>query len=443
MSVSEQSTVDRGNSIEEEKNTSGEITKEQKWKVLIATSTSSFWVIGLMQSFGIWQRHYGSQAAVKDGIIRQSNMIERPVISTIGSFGNGGLIAAFAILYFPYLPRFGKRIREICIIATTLMAVGFGTAAASTHLWMLLLTQGLLVGLGGGIFLSTLAPILPEYFDKHSGLAQGVSLASASAGGTVLSLATPELLDHIGSRATLGVMCSISIILGAIVSALAQPPRRFTRRSNKMVNWKTFKDPMFTLLFLANLLHPLSVSNPATFGPEFSEALGLSKQRGSVILAIVSAVGLPARLVTGHVSDLVGHQNMLLLATAVYAVGVWGFWYSAAAIKSEGLWIGFSVLYGIINGTFNTVVNSAQKRLFGDEVYYPYNGAMTSIRGIGYFISLPIAGSLVRRVEDDKLDTEAFKKPICYTGIVLTLSVACLVSVRSLDGKRVGWKWAR
>lgn len=233
------------------------------------------------------------------------------------------------------------------------------------------------------------------------------------------------------------------MVIGLVVSFLAQPPRRLKQRNNHMVNWKTFKDPMFTLFFVANFLHPLSLANPATFGPEFSEALGLSDKMGSILLASVSAAGFPGRLMTGYVSDLIGHQNMLLLATATYAAGVWGLWLPAAVMEKDGLWIGFSILYGMINGTFNTVVNSAQKKLFGDELYYSYNGALTSIRGIGYVISLPIAGYLVKRVQNDELDTEAFTKPIFYTGILLSVSLTCLVSVRSLDAKRLGWRWIR
>ncbi|CAI6252318.1 unnamed protein product [Periconia digitata] len=411
--------------------------------MLFATSLASFWTLGLLQSFGIWQRHYGSQMAVDDGVIQQGDMIKRPIISAIGSLGNGGIFAAFGLLYFPHLPSFGQHIRDLCLLGTFFMTLGFGLASISTHLWMMVLTQGILVGVGGGIFLYTLAPILPEYFVKHSGLAQGIALASGSAGGSVLSLSVPVMLDHLGSQATLSLLGSISLAICSAVSFLAQPPRQIKDRNNTMVCWKTFKDPIFTCLFIANFLHALTLLNPITFGPEFSEALGLSNRTGSIILAIMSAVGIPARLITGYVADVVGHQNMLLLAVFTYAVSVWGFWFSAAAVKSEALWIVFSILYGAINGTFNMIVNSAQKRLFGDELYYSYNGAMTSIRGIGFAISPPIVGSLVTRVQNDELDTPAFIKPISYTGTLLVLLVGCVASVRALDASKRGWEWIR
>lgn len=39
----------------------------------------------------------------------------------------------------------------------------------------LILTQGLMSGVGSGIILNTLPTILPEYFDRHSGWAQGIA----------------------------------------------------------------------------------------------------------------------------------------------------------------------------------------------------------------------------------------------------------------------------
>lgn len=86
---------------------------------------------GLIQSFGIWQRHYGSEAAVNDGVIDRGDMIQRAEISAIGSLANGGIIAAFGLLYFPSLPRFGRYIRVLCIVGTILMAAGYALATAS------------------------------------------------------------------------------------------------------------------------------------------------------------------------------------------------------------------------------------------------------------------------------------------------------------------------
>jgi hypothetical protein len=90
-------------------------------------------VLGLTQSFGIFQRHYAEQAAVKDGIIHPSETSQRAAIATIGALGNGGIMSVFGVLWCPHLPLFGKHIKKICALGTLLMAMGFGIAAASSH----------------------------------------------------------------------------------------------------------------------------------------------------------------------------------------------------------------------------------------------------------------------------------------------------------------------
>lgn len=90
-------------------------------------------MLGLNQSFGIWQKHYGSEAAVADGILRAGDMRQRAAIAAIGSLSNGGIVAAFAMLYYPNLPRIGKHIKTLCYIGTLLISIGFAAAAGSTH----------------------------------------------------------------------------------------------------------------------------------------------------------------------------------------------------------------------------------------------------------------------------------------------------------------------
>ncbi|KAJ4297901.1 hypothetical protein N0V90_005800 [Kalmusia sp. IMI 367209] len=233
-------------------------------------------------------------------------------------------------------------------------------------------------------------------------------------------------------------MCFLSA-----ASVLAQPPRKCQRRSTELVRWSTFKDPIFTLLFLVNLVHPLTLAIPTTFGPEFSESLGYNVNMASVFLALSSLVGVPSRLIMGVLADFVGHNNMLFVATSIFALSTLVLWLPAAQASNGPVWIVYNVVYGIVYGVFMTVINSVQKGHFGDELYYPYNGVLTSIRGVGYVVGVPIAGSLVSRVEDAELHGSDFVRPIVYAGTLLTISVFCLAGVRWLDAKKKGWKWIK
>lgn len=115
------------------------------------------------------------------------------------------------------------------------------------------------------------------------------------------------------------------------------------------MSWRAFKDPAFALLFIVNLLHPLTAAIPATFGPDFGEALGYSIKATSYWLALTNGVGIISRLCVGGLADRLGHQNMVMVATFVYALSTWTLWLIAAQTSNRGYWIAFNVLYGIVS----------------------------------------------------------------------------------------------
>jgi MFS family permease len=441
-------------------NSGDRITRAQQCRILASTCLMAFTVVGLNQSFGVFQAHYGRKASALEGVLLQTELSRRPFISAIGSLGNGGLVAALGVFYYPHLPQMGGYIRCLCGLGTAFVAVGYAAAAGSHNvstsiplfscqlltgiqLATLVGCQGVLVGLGTGILIYVLGPILPEYFPRRSGLAQGVMFACAAIGSTVWVFVLTELLETIGIRWTLGMLSMFSLAVVSISSALALPPRKFERRSTKIVSWKVLLDPLFASLAVANLIHPLTLAIPLVFGPEFAQSIGTDITHGSYLLAINTGVGIPGRLGTGWMSDKIGHLNMLLVATAVYAIATWALWLSAAMTRNVGLYIGMSVCHGLSNGVFNVVINSALKMLFGAEMYYPKSGMMTSIRGVGFVISAPIAGALVSRVAGEDLQSTDFVRLVTYTGTLLTISLFCLLNVRWLDAKRNGWKLVR
>jgi hypothetical protein len=69
------------------------------------------------------------------------------------------------------------------------MSLGLGLASISTQIWHLLLTQGLLFGLGASLLYFPILSAAPEYFTSHRGTAMGFILYVYS------FLTTPHLLS--------------------------------------------------------------------------------------------------------------------------------------------------------------------------------------------------------------------------------------------------------
>ena len=88
-------------------------------------------IVGFTQAFGVFQAHYTNPEAAREGIVHPNELTSRALISSIGSLGNGGLVAVFAVIYYPHLPRIGMHVRHLCFIGTAYIVLGLATAAAS------------------------------------------------------------------------------------------------------------------------------------------------------------------------------------------------------------------------------------------------------------------------------------------------------------------------
>lgn len=109
------------------------LTTRQQILAVFAAFLVNMLTLGTTQSFGILQRHYGSDAAYRDGILPPDHGERRATIAAIGTLGNGGVVSAIGAWWLvPLIPRLGSRIKVVCLVAAFIMATGWGLAARST-----------------------------------------------------------------------------------------------------------------------------------------------------------------------------------------------------------------------------------------------------------------------------------------------------------------------
>lgn len=120
---------------------------------------------------------------------------------------------------------------------------------ASTY-WQLMLTQGLLTGIGGGIYFTPCMSILATYFSKKRALAMGIASTGNSAGGLVYPVIVRQLLPKIGFAWTTRVLGFVNVAILATVLAFMRP-RLPPRKSGAIIDWTAFREPLYTLLNIA------------------------------------------------------------------------------------------------------------------------------------------------------------------------------------------------
>jgi len=121
-----------------------------------------------------------------------------------------GLMGPFAAAL---MERFGMR--RVVVASLSLMTLGVGLTAFMTKPWQLLLSWGVLVGLGTGTTATVLgATVVARWFHQRRGLVMGV-LTAATATGQLLFL--PLLAELVQRRGWQAVPLTVAALLAAVI----------------------------------------------------------------------------------------------------------------------------------------------------------------------------------------------------------------------------------
>lgn len=110
--------------------------------------------------------------------------------------------------------------------------------------WKLMLTQGVLTGLGNGIIFTPSVSLVATYFDKRRALAVGLVTTGNSAGGLVYPAIVRGVLPKLGFAWTarvLGFMNLSGLALAAIFMKPWLPPRT----AGPIIELAAFKEPIY------------------------------------------------------------------------------------------------------------------------------------------------------------------------------------------------------
>ncbi|WOQ15602.1 MFS transporter [Raineyella sp. W15-4] len=124
-----------------------------------------------------------------------------------------GLTAPFVAAL---IQRFG--IRRITFAALALVGAGSGLSVLSVRPWMLVVTWGLLIGLGtGAVALVFAAAVVDTWFARRRGLVMGILTAGQSTGQLVFLPVVANLTESVGWRwATLVLAATALVLLSAV-----------------------------------------------------------------------------------------------------------------------------------------------------------------------------------------------------------------------------------
>jgi MFS family permease len=199
------------------------------------TQVAMGWLIiftawGYVNSFGSFQTYYTSVLPQTPAQISWIGSIQSWLTFFLSAFSGRLLDAGY------FLPTI--------VVGSLLQLLGIFLMSVSTQYWQLMLTQGVLTGIGSGLFFTPSVAIVSTYFLKRRAIAVGLATTGNSIGGLVYPLVVRELIPRVGfawTTRTIGFINLVALGLACIFLRPRLPPRK----SGPLMDWSALKEPVY------------------------------------------------------------------------------------------------------------------------------------------------------------------------------------------------------
>ncbi|KAF3018987.1 hypothetical protein E8E14_012623 [Neopestalotiopsis sp. 37M] len=377
------------------------------WVILIAgfILEALFW--GFPMCFGVFQDYYSKVPAF------QKDSANIPLIGTIAQslYYLGAPLSALVTKRYP------KYQRQQIWLGWPMCILGLLGASFTTSVIGLIMTQGLLNGLGFVTLTYPIISMINEWWIVRKGMAFGLISASSGATGAVMPFIIEALLAKYGYQITLRACAVAMIILSGPLIPLFKSRLPVTDSVNlARTDWSFLKKPLFWVYSVAILSQGMGFFYPIVFLPSFATSVGLSSLSGAILLAIMSIAQVFGQCVLGYLSDNKLPVNVLAVGccviSAVGAFTLWGLAHSMALLAI------FSLIHGFFAFGFGTLRVAMGKNVSDDAstVFATY-AIFVFLQGIGNILVSPISAALMTPESDARqYGAGSYSKVVLLTG---------------------------
>ncbi|PVH83628.1 MFS general substrate transporter [Cadophora sp. DSE1049] len=398
------------------------------WLFMVGAVIIDAIIWGFPLNFGVFQDYYTTHPPFEG-----NRLI--PMIGTFAtgiSYLGGPLMTPLTIRYHVYR-------RQMVVFGASLCVLGNIGASFGTQLWVMVICQGVIYGVGFLIISYATFSMLNEWFIKKRGLAYGILLSAAGAGGLGLPFLLQVLLQKYGYAMTLRIYAVATVIIVGPAILLIRSRTRHLPKPPKAdkIDYSVLKKPIFASLSICNFLQGLVFYLPSIFIPSFAADISLSPTQRSILLVLINLSQIIGLLSIGHISDFVDVHLLLLgssLGSAIVVHVLWGL------SKTMLHLCFFALLFGFMAGSFEALFPRFATALTDNPAAeLTFFGFFEFERGLGMVFAGPISSALIGRVViEGDYGIEKYKGIILFVGSVLL--------VCSFSG--VGWlfrgkKWYR
>lgn len=335
---------------------------------------------GIINTWGAFQTYY------------QTELLSNVSASSIAWIGS---LESFLLMLFGVItgPLFDAGyLRWLVGFGTFILPFGLMMASISTQFWQLILAQGICGGLGAGSLFVPSVSLLPQYFKKRRGLANGLAATGSSIGAVVYPIMFDKLQHQVGfawaTRAVGFVSFGTCFVSFCLLRMRFMPKER-----RKLVQISAFKEPAFVLFTASMFVGFLGFYNFLVYiQPYAIDTHVVSSYLGFYLLAMLNAGSTFGRIIPNLIADRTGPVNMLtpaITATAVLAYAWIGVYNTPGIIV-------LTILYGLCSGGFVSLPPVVMYTLTKDMRDLGTRlGMVFGVNSIALLIGTPIGGAIL------------------------------------------------
>jgi MFS family permease len=314
-----------------------------------------------------------------------------------------------------------------------------------TEYYQILLTQGILAGLGNSLLFIPGLALVSRAFTKRRALAMGITTCGAPFGSIAYTLTFQRLIGHISFGWTVRIMGSVMLASYGIafplllwrVNNLGDISSGQTR---KHFDKTAFKDLPFWTFTTSGFLISCGYLVPFYYMASYGQIeLGMERSDANYVIIYAQAASIVGRLLASFAAARIG--VMIPWITCAACSGV--FCIAWIGVKTPGSFIAYAVLYGCFSGALIPLAPSVFPVVCPDvDVLGARLGMAEGIMSFANLIGSPIAGALAQiNARDGKqnyLGLQLFSGLIMILGAVnLCMLWVLLIRQRDLRSKLI------
>jgi MFS family permease len=385
------------------------------WRLLLAAFVFEALLWGFPLSFGVFQDYYSHIPAFQNSAY----------ISAVGTTASG-ISYLGAPIATPLIQRWSKYRVHMILVGWPLCILGLVAGSFANTLGTLLLTQGVMYGVGFIIFYYPILSMVDEFWVKRRGMAYGLLCSASGASGAVMPLIIQVLLRKYGYQTTLRAVAVALVVLTGPLIPLLKGRLGQQQITNLRTDWGFLRKPLFWTYSMSNVCMGMGYFFPALFLPSYATLIGLDATKGALLLTLMSVSQVAGQFTFGYMSDKKVPLNaMIVLSSSIAAIVTLSLWGLARSLAPLAC---FAVVYGFFGAGY-TAMWARMVTAISDEpsASQAMFGLFCFGKGVGNILTGPISAGLLKWSQSSTgYGYGVYQAVVIFTGVCLVLSAGSL-----------------